>query len=124
MAKFAPFVITHGKTDAQKKSGELYDQVTKTAKNAPAKGGRKLLVLFHAKNPNGLIARFDALIEDRPEEGSVFDAIAYIQRFGKIAAWPSAPVLEKHLKVFQAAVEANEKAAAEAQEAEPEAQSA
>ena len=107
------FDVTHGKTTELKRSQEKLDYARKGAKTAPEKGGRKMVAIFHAQNPNGVLAAFDA-VSKRPDEGATATAIAYIEKFGGkklVAAWPNSKRRAAAVKTVQTAATKAKKAA-------------
>ncbi len=60
------FDFTHGKSSEQRRDPDVFLDATRYAKVRPEKGGRKLVAIFEAQNPNGLLSRLRARSEEVP----------------------------------------------------------
>lgn len=85
------FDITHGPTEAERRNSTLYKEVTARMATRPKVGGRKLLALFEAQNPNGLIARLRASNGSLPTSDPIKEATDFILKYGGedgVQSWP------------------------------------
>ncbi|MDO6485318.1 HNH endonuclease [Shimia thalassica] len=100
------FDFAHGENA---RSSSLYRESVVEATTRPNKRGqssRKLVALFEARNPNGLVSRFYHNFPNDVPEG-LNDAVEFLERYGGInclAQWPSRDELYDALKKIELVV--------------------
>ncbi len=99
------FDVTHGQSVEERRNPATLEHAASQEVARPSKGGRKLEAIFEARNPNGLVAKYqekfgDAVVED----SEVSRAIDYILRYGGpncIGSWPHRPTLDAAFKTLE-----------------------
>ncbi|NOE32306.1 GIY-YIG nuclease family protein [Ruegeria sp. HKCCD7318] len=101
------FDFTHGKSSEQRRDPDVFLDATRYAKVRPEKGGRKVVALFEAQNPNGLLSRLRARSAEVPTNERLDYAVEFLEKFGGsncISSWPSVTELNDALSSLEQAL--------------------
>ncbi|WP_217360346.1 HNH endonuclease [Ruegeria arenilitoris] len=101
------FDFTHGPTEAERRAPSVFRNAVSDALKRPTKGGRKVLAMFEAQNPNGLVARWQRENGDLPETGAIREATDFLKKYGGrncVRSWPTVTDLNDAIGVLEAAL--------------------